>query len=102
MREEVFGPVAPISVFDDHDEVLRLANATPFGLVSFIQGGDLGTSLTLAEHLDTGMVGIDRGVVSDVAAPFGGWKQSGLGREGGRLGLEEYLETKYIALEWAR
>jgi succinate-semialdehyde dehydrogenase/glutarate-semialdehyde dehydrogenase len=102
MREEVFGPVAPISLFDDHDEVLRLANATPFGLVSFIQGGDLGTSLTLAEHLDTGMVGIDRGVVSDVAAPFGGWKQSGLGREGGRLGLEEYLETKYIALEWAR
>ena len=102
MREEVFGPVAPIAVFDDPDEVLRLANATPFGLVSFVQGGDLGASLALAERLDTGMVGIDRGVVSDVAAPFGGWKQSGLGREGGRLGLEEYLETKYIALEWAR
>ncbi|WP_210087069.1 NAD-dependent succinate-semialdehyde dehydrogenase [Mycobacterium sp. OAE908] len=100
VHEEIFGPVAPIVAFTNIDEVIALANATDYGLVSFIHSGDLATSLSIAERLESGMVGINRGVVSDPAAPFGGWKQSGLGREGGHDGLLEYLETKYIAATW--
>ena len=100
MREEIFGPVAPICGFDEIDEVVQLANNTEFGLVSFIHTRDLAQGLALAERIESGMVGINRGVVSDPAAPFGGWKQSGMGREGAQEGLLEYLELKYIAASW--
>jgi succinate-semialdehyde dehydrogenase/glutarate-semialdehyde dehydrogenase len=100
LREEIFGPVAPIVSFTDIEEVIALANATEYGLVSFVHSGDLAKSLRTAERLESGMVGINRGVVSDPAAPFGGWKHSGLGREGGHDGLLEYLETKYVAATW--
>lgn len=100
LREEIFGPVAPIATFDGMDEAVALANDTEFGLVSFVNTRDLGKALAVAERIESGMVGINRGVVSDPAAPFGGWKQSGLGREGAHDGLLEYLETKYIAASW--
>ncbi|HHV22728.1 MAG TPA: NAD-dependent succinate-semialdehyde dehydrogenase, partial [Propionibacterium sp.] len=100
MREEIFGPVAPVATFETFDEAIELANDTEFGLVSFIQTSDLATGLEFADRIESGMVGINRGVVSDPAAPFGGWKQSGLGREGGHEGLLEYLETKYVAVTW--
>jgi succinate-semialdehyde dehydrogenase/glutarate-semialdehyde dehydrogenase len=100
LHEEIFGPVAPIVVFDSEDDVITWANETPFGLVAYLYSGDLARALRVAERLETGMVGINRGVVSDVAAPFGGMKQSGLGREGGHVGIEEFLETKYIATSW--
>ena len=95
--EETFGPVAPIVGFADDDEVLALANGTPFGLVAYIYTRDLARGLRLAEGMEFGMVGLNRGVVSDPAAPFGGVKQSGLGREGAHVGLSEYLTTKYIS-----
>jgi succinate-semialdehyde dehydrogenase/glutarate-semialdehyde dehydrogenase len=97
---EIFGPVAPIVAFEDDDEVITYANATDYGLVSFVHTRDLGRALRVAEALQCGMVGINRGMVSDPAAPFGGWKHSGIGVEGGHGGLLEYLETKYIAVEW--
>jgi succinate-semialdehyde dehydrogenase/glutarate-semialdehyde dehydrogenase len=100
LREEIFGPVAPIVRFDDEDEVVRLANATDFGLVSYLYTGDLARGLRVSERLEAGMVGLNRGLVSDPAAPFGGVKQSGIGREGGHDGLLEYLESKYIAVQW--
>ena len=100
LREEIFGPVAPITTFDTTDEAIQLANATELGLVSFVHTRDLTKALAVAERIESGMVGINRGVVSDPAAPFGGWKQSGLGREGAHDGLLEYLETKYIAASW--
>lgn len=100
MTEEIFGPVAPVTTFDTFDEAVELANNTEFGLVSFIQTANLATGLEFADRIESGMVGINRGVVSDPAAPFGGWKQSGLGREGGHEGLLEYLETKYVAASW--
>lgn len=100
LREEIFGPVAPIATFESTDEAVQLANATEFGLVSFVHTRDLSKALAVAERIESGMVGINRGVVSDPAAPFGGWKQSGVGREGGHDGLLEYLETKYIAASW--
>jgi succinate-semialdehyde dehydrogenase/glutarate-semialdehyde dehydrogenase len=99
-REEIFGPVAPIASFDTADEAVALANATEFGLVSYVHTRDLAKALAVAERIESGMVGINRGVVSDPAAPFGGWKQSGVGREGAHDGLLEYLETKYIAASW--
>ena len=83
--------------FDDVDEAIALANDTEFGLVSYVYTRDLAAGLRVAEALESGMVGLNRGVVSDPAAPFGGVKQSGLGREGGHEGLLEYTETKYIA-----
>ncbi|MCU1543178.1 MAG: hypothetical protein JWM50_1043 [Microbacteriaceae bacterium] len=98
LEEEIFGPVAPIVVFDTEEEAIRLANATPFGLVSFAFTSDLDRALRLAEELDTGMFGLNAGVVSNPAAPFGGVKQSGLGREGGLEGIEEYLETRYVGI----
>jgi succinate-semialdehyde dehydrogenase/glutarate-semialdehyde dehydrogenase len=100
LAEEIFGPVAPIVAFSGHDEVVRWANATEHGLVSYVYTRDLARGLRVAEALESGMVGLNRGVVSDPAAPFGGMKQSGIGREGGHEGLLEFTETKYIAVAW--
>lgn len=96
--EEIFGPVAPITTFTDEEEVLAAANATPYGLVSYVFARDIGRALRFAEGLESGMVGLNAGLVSNPAAPFGGMKQSGLGREGGDLGIQEYLEVKYVAV----
>jgi len=100
LREEIFGPVAPIVRFADLDAAIRAANDTEYGLVSYVYTRNLATGLRVAENLQAGMVGLNRGVVSDPAAPFGGAKQSGLGREGGHQGLLEYTEDKYIATAW--
>jgi succinate-semialdehyde dehydrogenase / glutarate-semialdehyde dehydrogenase len=100
LREEIFGPVAPIVTFDDEAEAIRLANDTEFGLVSYLYTGDLARGLRVSEALESGMVGLNRGLVSDPAAPFGGTKQSGIGREGGHEGMLDYLESKYIAVAW--
>jgi succinate-semialdehyde dehydrogenase/glutarate-semialdehyde dehydrogenase len=100
LGEEIFGPVAPIVVFDDEAEAIRMANDTEFGLVSYVFTGDLARGLRVSEGLDAGMVGLNRGLVSDPAAPFGGTKQSGIGREGGHEGMLDYLESKYIAVQW--
>lgn len=98
LREEIFGPIAPIVRFKDEDEAVRLANDTEYGLVSYAFTKDLKRAMRLVETLDTGMTGINTGLVSNAAAPFGGVKQSGLGREGGAEGISEYLETKYVML----
>jgi succinate-semialdehyde dehydrogenase/glutarate-semialdehyde dehydrogenase len=98
LREEIFGPVAPIVTFADDAEAIALANATEYGLVAYLYTRDLDRGLRIMERLETGMVGINRGVVSNAAAPFGGMKASGLGREGGREGIDEYLETKYASI----
>lgn len=100
LKEEIFGPVAPIVTFEDEAEAIRLANATEYGLVSYVFTGDLARGLRVSEALDSGMVGLNRGLVSDPAAPFGGTKQSGVGREGGHHGMLDYLEAKYIAVNW--
>ena len=100
LGEEIFGPVAPIVAFDDEAEAVSLANDTEHGLVSYVYTGDLARGLRLAEALESGMVGLNRGLVSEPAAPFGGVKQSGLGREGGHEGLLEYTESKYVAVTW--
>ncbi|NIJ10826.1 succinate-semialdehyde dehydrogenase/glutarate-semialdehyde dehydrogenase [Saccharomonospora amisosensis] len=96
--EEIFGPVAPISVFDTEEEALAAANNTEYGLVGYVYTNDLKRALRVCERIETGMVGLNQGIVSNPAAPFGGVKQSGLGREGGTVGIEEFLETKYIAV----
>ena len=98
-REEIFGPVAPISTFATDDEGIAMANDTEYGLVAYAFTQDLTRALTVAERLETGMVGINQGIVSNPAAPFGGVKASGLGREGGFEGIEEYLETKYVGIK---
>jgi succinate-semialdehyde dehydrogenase / glutarate-semialdehyde dehydrogenase len=98
LKEEVFGPVAPITGFDTEEEGLAAANDTEYGLAAYIYTTSLDRALRVAEGLEAGMVGVNRGVISDPAAPFGGVKQSGFGREGGIEGIEEYLDTKYIAL----
>jgi succinate-semialdehyde dehydrogenase/glutarate-semialdehyde dehydrogenase len=100
LREEIFGPVAPIVTFTSEDEAVAAANDTEFGLVAYVYTGDLARGLRVSEALESGMVGLNRGLVSDPAAPFGGVKQSGLGREGGHDGLLDYLESKYIAVSW--
>jgi len=100
LREEIFGPVAPVVAFDTEEEAIRLANQTEFGLVSYVYTGDLARGLRVAEAIESGMVGINRGLVSDPAAPFGGVKQSGIGREGGHEGILEFTESKYIAATW--
>jgi succinate-semialdehyde dehydrogenase/glutarate-semialdehyde dehydrogenase len=97
---EIFGPVAPVVRFSDEADAIRWANDTEYGLVSYLYTGDLRRALRVSEALDTGMIGINRGIVSDPAAPFGGVKQSGLGREGGHDGLLEFTETKYVAVDW--
>ncbi|TAN30130.1 MAG: NAD-dependent succinate-semialdehyde dehydrogenase [Actinomycetota bacterium] len=100
LAEEIFGPVAPVVSFATEDEVVTLANNTEFGLVSYLYTGDLKKGLRVSERLEAGMVGLNRGIVSDPAGPFGGIKQSGLGREGGHEGILEYTESKYIATSW--
>jgi succinate-semialdehyde dehydrogenase/glutarate-semialdehyde dehydrogenase len=100
LREEIFGPVAPIVTFTDEIEAIRLANDTEYGLVSYVYTSDLSRGLRVSEALDSGMVGLNRGLVSDPAAPFGGTKQSGIGREGGHEGMLDYLESKYVAVTW--
>jgi succinate-semialdehyde dehydrogenase/glutarate-semialdehyde dehydrogenase len=97
---EIFGPVAPVVRFTDEADAIRLANASEFGLVSYVYTQDLRRGLRVSEALEAGMIGLNRGLVSDPAAPFGGIKQSGLGREGAHEGLLEYTETKYIATDW--
>jgi succinate-semialdehyde dehydrogenase/glutarate-semialdehyde dehydrogenase len=99
LSEEVFGPVAPIMTFADEDEAIALANDTEYGLVAFVFSRDLRRAMAIGEEIETGMVGLNRGVVSDPAAPFGGTKQSGIGREGGHHGLLEFLEPKYFAFD---
>ncbi|MDF3907040.1 NAD-dependent succinate-semialdehyde dehydrogenase [Paracoccus sp. PS-1] len=97
--EEIFGPVAPIFRFDTEDEVIALANDTPFGLASYFYGRDIGRVFRVAEKLEYGMVGINTGLISNEAAPFGGVKESGQGREGSKYGIEDYLEVKYLCLQ---
>ena len=99
LNHEVFGPVAPIVTFDTDQEAIQLANSTDFGLISYVFTKDLARAIRTAEAIDSGMVAINKGVISDPAAPFGGVKQSGLGREGGFDGIHEFLETKYIGVE---
>jgi len=97
-HEEIFGPVAPIVAFETEEEAVTAANDTEYGLVSYVFTRDLDRALRVCERLETGMIGLNQGIVSNPAAPFGGVKHSGLGREGGRLGIEEFLETKYVAV----
>jgi succinate-semialdehyde dehydrogenase / glutarate-semialdehyde dehydrogenase len=97
-HEEIFGPVAPVVAFETEEEAIAAANDTEYGLVSYVFTRDLDRALRVCERLETGMIGLNQGIVSNPAAPFGGVKQSGLGREGGRLGIEEFLETKYVAI----
>jgi succinate-semialdehyde dehydrogenase/glutarate-semialdehyde dehydrogenase len=97
-REEIFGPVAPLTPFSTEEEVIAAANDSEFGLVSYVFTNDLRRALRVGEALESGMVGINQGIVSNPAAPFGGMKQSGLGREGGAVGIDEFLETKYIGI----
>ena len=99
LAQEVFGPVAPVVLFDTDEEALKLANETEYGLISYVYSEDLKRALRFAEGIEAGMVGINRGMLSDPAAPFGGVKQSGLGREGGFDGIHEFLQTKYIGVE---
>jgi succinate-semialdehyde dehydrogenase/glutarate-semialdehyde dehydrogenase len=100
LQEEIFGPVAPIVTVADAAEAIRLANGTTMGLVSYVYTRDLAKGLRVAEALESGMVGLNKGIVSDPAAPFGGMKESGLGREGGHEGMLDYTETKYVATDW--
>jgi len=100
LDEEIFGPVAPIVSVADAEEAVRLANGTTMGLVAYVYTGDLAQGLRVAEALESGMVGLNKGIVSDPAAPFGGVKESGIGREGGHEGMLDYTETKYIATDW--
>ncbi len=99
-REEIFGPVAPLIAFTDEDEVIAMANDTEMGLMGYVFTQDLARGLRVSEQIQAGMVGLNRGVVSDPAAPFGGMKQSGLGREGASEGIYEFCETQYIATNW--
>ena len=98
VTEEIFGPVAPIVTFRDEAEAIALANGSPFGLVAYAYTRDVDRAFRLADRIEAGMIGINRGLVSDASAPFGGVKSSGLGREGGEQGIEEYLETVYVAI----
>ncbi|MEV6410873.1 NAD-dependent succinate-semialdehyde dehydrogenase [Kribbella sp. NPDC051718] len=97
-KEEIFGPVAPLTAFETEDEAVAMANDTDFGLVSYLFTNDVSRALRVSERLETGMIGLNQGIVSNPAAPFGGVKQSGLGREGGTVGIDEYLEIKYVAV----
>jgi len=100
VTEEIFGPVAPVVTWRTDEELLGHVNASEYGLAAYVYAGDLRRALRLAEEIDAGMVGIGRGLVSDPSAPFGGVKQSGLGREGAREGLEEFTETQYFSVAW--
>jgi succinate-semialdehyde dehydrogenase/glutarate-semialdehyde dehydrogenase len=98
-REEIFGPVAPIVSFTEKADAIRMANDTEFGLISYVYAKDAGAGIGIARQMESGMVAINRGVASDPAAPFGGMKQSGLGREGGFHGIHEFLEPQYFAVD---
>lgn len=100
LNTEIFGPVAPIMTFSEVDEVVAQANRTIFGLAAYVFGGDVGRAMSVASRIDSGVVGVNRGFISDPAAPFGGIKQSGIGREGSQDGMHEFLETQYVALNW--
>jgi succinate-semialdehyde dehydrogenase/glutarate-semialdehyde dehydrogenase len=100
LNDEIFGPVASLQTFKSEDEVITRANDTEYGLVAYLYTKDLSRGLRVSEKLDFGMIGLNRGIVSDPAAPFGGMKQSGLGREGGHEGLMEFLETQYVSVNW--
>ena len=97
-HEETFGPVAPLIRFKTEDEAIRLSNATEFGLAGYFYSRDIGRIWRVAEQMETGMVGVNAGIISTEVAPFGGVKQSGLGREGSRHGLEEFMEVKYVLM----
>jgi succinate-semialdehyde dehydrogenase/glutarate-semialdehyde dehydrogenase len=99
LEEEIFGPLAAVMTFADEDEAVAAANGTPYGLVSYVYTRDLDRGLRMFDRLESGMTGLNVGVVSNAAAPFGGVKQSGLGREGGLEGIDEYLNTKYAAIQ---
>ncbi|WP_157801080.1 NAD-dependent succinate-semialdehyde dehydrogenase [Bacillus solitudinis] len=98
MKEETFGPVAPVSTFDTEEEVIQRANNTPYGLAAYVITRDIGRAIRISEKLEYGIVGINDGLPSVPQAPFGGWKESGIGREGGHYGLDEFLEVKYISV----
>jgi succinate-semialdehyde dehydrogenase/glutarate-semialdehyde dehydrogenase len=98
LKEEIFGPVAPVASFDSEESAIAAANDTEYGLVAYVFTRDIKRALRVCEGLETGMVGLNQGMVSNAGAPFGGVKQSGVGREGGNEGIEEYLETKYVAV----
>ena len=100
LSEEIFGPVAAIQTFRSEDEVIRRANDTQYGLVAYLYTRDLSRGMRVSEQLDFGMIGLNRGLVSDPAAPFGGTKQSGIGREGAHEGMMEFLETQYVSVNW--
>jgi succinate-semialdehyde dehydrogenase/glutarate-semialdehyde dehydrogenase len=100
LRDEIFGPVAALQSFTSEDEVIRRANDTEYGLIAYVYTRDLGRGMRVSERLDFGMIGLNRGLVSDPAAPFGGMKQSGIGREGAHEGLMEFLETQYVSMTW--
>jgi len=97
-HEEIFGPVAPIAGFSSEEEAIERANDTEYGLVAYVFTRDIKRAIRVCEGLETGMVGLNQGMVSNAGAPFGGVKQSGIGREGAHEGLEEFLETKYVAV----
>ena len=99
LKEEIFGPVAVVVTVDSDEEAIRLANDTDYGLISYVYSGALDRAIRVSEAMESGMVAINRGVISDPAAPFGGYKESGLGREGGFDGIHEFLQTKYIGVE---
>ena len=99
-REEIFGPVAPVTSFTDTDAMIAAANDTEMGLMGYVYTEDLAKGLRVSERIEAGMIGLNRGAVSDPAAPFGGMKQSGLGREGASEGIYEFCETQYIATNW--
>jgi succinate-semialdehyde dehydrogenase/glutarate-semialdehyde dehydrogenase len=100
VNDEIFGPVAAIQSFTDEEDVIRRANDTEYGLVAYVFSENMRRAMQVCERLEYGMVGLNRGLVSDPAAPFGGVKQSGLGREGGHEGMLEFMETQYISAEW--
>ncbi|MEX1663613.1 NAD-dependent succinate-semialdehyde dehydrogenase [Thioclava sp. 15-R06ZXC-3] len=100
VQDEIFGPVGAIQTFNDEEDVIARANDTEYGLVAYVFTGEMGRGMRICERLDYGMVGLNRGLVSDPAAPFGGTKQSGLGREGGHEGMLEFMETQYISASW--
>ncbi|TES47451.1 NAD-dependent succinate-semialdehyde dehydrogenase [Halalkalibacterium halodurans] len=98
MNEETFGPLAPVATFDTEEEVIERANHTPYGLAAYVFTENIGRAIRLSEKLEYGIVGVNDGMPSVAQAPFGGWKESGLGREGGKYGIEEYLEVKYVSV----
>ena len=97
-REEIFGPVTALIPFSSEEDVITMANDTPYGLAAYVYTRDIGRAWRMGEALDYGMVGINEGAISNAAAPFGGVKQSGMGREGSHYGLEDYLEIKYMLM----